>query len=519
MTRKVLKPDFTLSAAMLDRDLFGKTFRRKSFWTWRVLAKTIDGLPLNEPREVELYEQCTGRKWLMSTTAICGVRRLNVLAGRRAGKDRFFSGVALWRCVSIDWSKHISAGEQAVCILLGKDKKQAAILQRYCRGLIKASPVISAMVVRDTDGVIEFSNGAVLEIVTNNADLVRGRSAIGVFGSESCHWETREDASSSDAEVVAAARPSMSMCPDGGMLALFSSVFLKRGYMHRAFERHFGDAGAKTLIWFAPTRTMNSLVPQAEIDDAIAEDGPKFRAEYLNIWRDSESDFCNTGLVERITDWDVITRPPERGQLYAAYCDMALGTGKDSAALAIGHAGDDRKLIVDFVAERRPPFVPAALIAEWAGVLEQYGIYQIYGDRVAGAYNSTEWARCGLSYNPGNDWKFTTSECFLHALPLMSSERARLNDCEVFRSQVTALERRVSLSGHETVTHSAAMHDDVATAVCGLLVLLAKKTPINWVKIAESIGEVPIYRRQNSMQLLGERRALQMERQRASRWR
>ena len=41
-------------------------------------------------------------------------------------------------------------------------------------------------------------NGASLEISTNDARLVRGRSAIAVLGSEASHWKTDEFAASSD---------------------------------------------------------------------------------------------------------------------------------------------------------------------------------------------------------------------------------------------------------------------------------------------------------------------------------
>jgi hypothetical protein len=63
------------------------------------------------------------------------------------------------------------------------------------------------------------------EIATNDARLVRGRSAIAVLGSECCHWKTDEHSASSDEEVVGAAEPSMAMCPDGGLLMLGSSVY------------------------------------------------------------------------------------------------------------------------------------------------------------------------------------------------------------------------------------------------------------------------------------------------------
>jgi hypothetical protein len=58
-----MTPDITLSQALSDPSLFGGTFGTPSFWTWKVVAKLIDGLPLTEPREIDLFEQCTGRKY------------------------------------------------------------------------------------------------------------------------------------------------------------------------------------------------------------------------------------------------------------------------------------------------------------------------------------------------------------------------------------------------------------------------------------------------------------------------
>jgi hypothetical protein len=125
-----MTPLIGLSRALTDPALFGKTFSAPSFWTWRVVAKLIDGIPLTEPREIELFKQCTGRSELPSKP----VGRLILLAGRRAGKDRFLSAVAVWRAaLCCDWRHYVSAGEQAVVILLGADKKQAGILRRYSK--------------------------------------------------------------------------------------------------------------------------------------------------------------------------------------------------------------------------------------------------------------------------------------------------------------------------------------------------------------------------------------------------
>src|SRR5262245_16146112 len=141
-----MKPAITLTRALADPQLFGRVFASPSFWTWKTIAKLIDGIELTEPREIDLFKQCTGRSALPTNP----VRRMIELCGRRAGKDRFMSAVAVWRAaLAVDWRKHQSAGEGAVVILLGADKKQASILRSYCKGLLQA-PLLAREVVRST---------------------------------------------------------------------------------------------------------------------------------------------------------------------------------------------------------------------------------------------------------------------------------------------------------------------------------------------------------------------------------
>jgi hypothetical protein len=127
-------------------------------------------LSLTEPREIKLFEQCTGRNYDQFSRR--AVHRLIVLCGRRGGKDRFESAVAVWRAaLCTDWRKYISAGEQAVVLLIGADKKQASILRRYCYGLLQ-SPMLAREITRYTGDVVEFKNGSTLEIVTNDPRLI-----------------------------------------------------------------------------------------------------------------------------------------------------------------------------------------------------------------------------------------------------------------------------------------------------------------------------------------------------------
>jgi hypothetical protein len=461
-----MTPLVALSRALTDLALFGRTFAAPSFWTWRTLGKLIDGTPLTEPREVELFKQCTGRSELPSKS----VRRLILLAGRRAGKDRFLSAVAIWRAaLCAEWRKHISSGEQAVVILLGADKRQAAILRKYAEGLLQ-TPLLAQEITRSTGEVIEFRNGASLEIATNDTRLVRGRSAIAVLGSECCHWRTDECAASSDEEVVGAAEPSMAMCPDGGLLMLGSSVHRRVGYMYRKYKQLHGNDGSEDVCWFAPSSVMNPALPAHVVDKALAEDAPKARAEFLNIWREDLSDFIPADVIETCTDVGVHERAPEAGASYVAYCDASSGVA-DSFAIAIAHRGTPH--VLDVVRERKPRFIPAQVIGEYAELLKSYKITQVEGDKYAIGFHEAEWRTHGIKFVA---CERTTSENYLHVLPVLLAGRCRLIDNITLRNQLSSLERRVGAGDRESVTHPqhASAHDDVACAACGALAAAAK---------------------------------------------
>jgi hypothetical protein len=469
------RPMITLSHALTHPTLFGKVFAAPSFWTWRVVAKLIDGIPLSEPREIELFKACTGRTALLARHERRALRRFLLLCGRRAGKDRFLSAVAVWRAsLCCDWRRHISAGEQAVVLLLGRDKKQAAILRRYCHGLLQAE-AIKREVVRETRDVIEFRNGASLEIISNDASLVRGRSATAVLGSEACHWKHDETSASSDEEVVGAAEPSMAMCPDGGLLLLGSSVHRQRGYCYRKYKELHGNDQADDICWFAPSKVMNPRLPQSVVDAAVAEDPYRGGAEFGNRWREDLSEFVPLDAIESVTDYGIVERPPQPGGSYIAFMDASTGTGSDSFTLCIAHRllfGEDI-VTIDVLRERKPRFVPAEVIREYATLLKSYGVYEVRGDSFGGGLVSDEWLRHGITFKPSD---YTTSENYLRALPIFLAKRCRLVDSAVLRQQLASLERHVT-GTHEVVRHPhvASAHDDLATAVCGALVVAGNR--------------------------------------------
>ena len=63
----------------------------------------------------------------------------------------------------------------------------------------------------------------------------------------------------------------------------------KRGYMYRKYRQLHGNDDAEDICWFAPSNVMNPKLPQSVVDKAMADDAPRARAEYLNVFREDIS--------------------------------------------------------------------------------------------------------------------------------------------------------------------------------------------------------------------------------------
>jgi hypothetical protein len=328
------------------------------------------------------------------------------------------------------------------------------------------APLLAPEVVRTTGEVVEFRNGSSLEISTNDVRLIRGRSAIAVLGSECCHWKTDEYAASSDEEVVAAADPSMAMCPDAGLLLLGSSVYRKRGFMYRRYGELHGKDDTNDVCWFAPSVVMNPKLPQHAIDAALASNAARARAEFNNVWREDLSDFIPLDVLDACTERGVYERPPHDRVKYFAFADAAGGTGSDSFAFAVAHK--EASYVLDAVREHTPRFVPAQVIADLAQLCRNYRITEVSGDKYAVGFHAAEWKAHGIKFVPSER---STSENYLAALPLLLAKRVRLIDNATLRNQLASLERRVGASDRESIDHPphASAHDDVSCAAIGAL--------------------------------------------------
>jgi hypothetical protein len=135
--------------------------------------------------------------------------------------------------------------------------------------------------------------------------------------------------------------------------------------------------------------------------------------------------------------------------------------------MAIAHAEEGRA-VLDLVREMRPPFSPEATVTEFADVLKGFGLTTATSDRYAGSWPTEAFRKVGITVEPSTR---TKSEIYQAHLPQIMSGACELLDLPRLLKQLGGLERRTARGGKDSIDHPPRMHDDVANAAAGALVL------------------------------------------------
>ena len=143
----------------------------------------------------------------------------------------------------------------------------------------------------------------------------------------------------------------------------------------------------------------------------------------------------------------------------------------NSMTLAIAHAEGER-VILDLVRERKPPFSPDAVVSDFAQTLKSYGVSSVRGDRYAGMWPRERFQVHEINYLVADQ---TKSDLYQSLLPILNSGRAELLDIKRLHAQLCALERRTARGGRDSIDHPPGLHDDLANAVAGAVVLAGTK--------------------------------------------
>jgi hypothetical protein len=488
--------------AMDDPAVFAPAFKDQSTWApWRALLSALFGLPMT-PDQLDLYRKATGR----DTPPPIPPTEAWLVIGRRGGKSFVMALIAVFLASFRDWRPYLAPGEVPTIMIIAQDRRAARIILGYVRALINGCPMLAATVVREGPESIELRNRVCVSVHTCSFRSTRGFTVVAALLDEVAIWRT-DDSANPDEEVIAAIKPAMATIP-GAMLIAASSPYARKGALWNAHKRHHGRP-SPVLCWQAPTRWMNPTVSEAHVEAELAADPARARAEYLAEFRSDVESFISMDTVERLIEPGIVERAPIPGVIYTAFVDPSGGSS-DSFTLAIGHRDGDLS-VLDAIRERRPPFSPEQVVAEFCELLKRYNVYKVSGDRYAGLWPSEQFAKRNITYEPASR---SASDLYRDALPLLNSQTAELLDHPVLVAQLCSLERRTSRVGRDAITHPPHGHDDVANAVAGVLTSLVSTS--NYGMLSDAVLERGAHARQHPS--YWDQYALAMMRQRQGGW-
>ena len=424
------------------------------------------GEPLTDD-ELITFQAVTGR--LEAPTERC--EELIGIIGRRGGKSRAIATLSVYLSTLIDYSDVLVTGERGVALCIAPDLKQASIVHSYIAGTIAELPVLSPLLDSSTRTTLRLRNGIDIETRSASFRRLRGVTLIAAVADEACFWFSDESSANRDSEILQAVRPALATTH--GLLCVISTPYARRGATFEAFHRDYGPQGDPALLVAAgSSRDFNPKLSQRVIDRAYERDPVAAASEYGGQWRTDISAIFSRDAVMSCVDHGVMERLYCKGTTYRAWCDPSGGSN-DSMTLFISHE-EDGHAVIDLARERRAPFDPDDAVGEFCETLHSYKIGAVLGDKYAGQWPTSAFAKRNIRYEPSDK---TASQLFLELLPLVNGGRVRLLDHRRTLDQLINLERRASFgSGRDIIGHPPGAYDDLAVAMaCAALLARAKR--------------------------------------------
>jgi hypothetical protein len=445
----------SMREALASDGYFGRLLAGDSWAAWRVLLIAIVGEELTEDERVT-FKALTGR----NSEPLEPVEEFWAVIGRRGGKTRATAVLAAYLAACCDHRNILAPGERGAIPLLAASVQQAASAFAFVEGVFAVAPNLKDLVDSATSDTLSLTTGIDIQVRPASYRTIRGLTCVAAIADELAFWRS-DDSANPDREILKALRPSLATT--GGPLIAISSPHAKRGELYGTFKRHFGPTGHPLiLVAKAPSRTMNPSLSQRVVDRATEEDPEAASAEYGAEFRGDIEIFVSREAIDACVAKGVTVRSPLVSIGYRAFVDPSGGSN-DAMTLAISHKENGRA-VLDCVLERKAPFSPDSVVAEFAALLKVYGVSTVTGDRYAGEWPAERFSAYGIRYAPA---ELNRSELYLAFLPLVNSGRVDLLDNARMVSQFVGLERRTSRGGRDTVDHAPASHDDIANAVAG----------------------------------------------------
>ncbi len=388
-----------------------------------------------------------------------------LICGRRGGKSFVLALIAVYLACFRDYRPHLAMGERATIVIVAADRRQARVIFRYVLGIMRAVPALSASSRARRPRSCGLARSVNIEVMTASSRTIRGYAIPVALLDEAAFWSV-EGAADADVDIIAALKPAMRQFP-GAMLLVASSPHARRGAVWDAYKANYGRDGSDTLVWQAPTWVMNPTITRASLEAEFSADPARAGAEYGAQFRSDLEAYVNREVIEAAVVPGRHELPAVSGVHYVGFVDPSGGS-VDSMTLGIAHVDREGKAVLDALRVRKPPFSPESVVTEFCDLLKPTECAKVTGDRYAGEFAREPFRKAGIGYDLSDR---SASDIFRDSLASLNSGKVELLDHPRLVAELTALERRTSRGGRDSIGHPPTGHDDVAVAACGALLL------------------------------------------------
>ena len=430
----------SLSSALADRALFGDLFCDPSWRRWKIFVKTLFNETL-AASELALYQNHTDR----AQPPRQPFREAVLICGRRGGKSRILALLAVYLACFRDYSAFLAPGETPIVALIAANRAQARVLLRYVVGLLRATPLLAPLILDELAESVRLANGVTVEIHTGSIASPRGRTFVAVLCDEIAFWPATDDCANPDTEVIASVRPGLASIPNS-LLLMASSPYWEKGVLWQTFRRHWGQDGARVLVWRGTTAEMNPSLDPAVIAEAYEEDPASAAAEYGAQFRTDIDSYVSREAVEAAVVRGRHELAPAPGTRYHVFVDGSSGSGADRMTLGVAHCDAHGNAVLDCLRGFAPPFSPDQVARDFADVGKRYRAGEVRGDRWGLGWIGERFKAYGIQYVIAEKPK---SDIYREFLGPLNSGKIALLDHPQMINELLSLERRVARGGRD----------------------------------------------------------------------
>jgi hypothetical protein len=454
-----MKSHVAIDAALRDPQLLGAALGDLRSWAMWVATLTAAFGERLSKREREAFAKVAGDREPPSKR----VRELWAVIGRRSGKSRMASALAVFLATLTDCRSKLAKGEQGVVLVLAPSVDQAKVIFDYARGFIEASPLLASQLEGEPTATdLRLRGGVTIACRPNNFRTVRGRTLLAAIFDECAYWRD-ETSALPDVETYRAVLPALATT--NGLLIGIGSPYRKTGLLHQKHRDHYGVEGDDVLCVTGESRTFNPMLDPAVIEQAERDDPEAAASEWRAEFRSDLASLLDDAVIDGAIDHArPLELPPRYGVTYHAFTDASAGR-HDAFALCVGHVEKDH-FIADVLRATRPPFDPGIVAGEYAALAKDYRCRKITGDCFAGEWVAQAFRDAGMIYATS---PLPKSGLYLEAVPWFNRGAVRISDHPALLRELRLLERRVHRSGRDSVDHPRNGSDDLANALVGAL--------------------------------------------------